>query len=232
MPIRKIILLLSVGGGLFCQEPTILPESIFEYQADQAEIHRWVENQGIYIENPAWLENVYYLMNVEREKGVVHVGYFLDWENEFPDFGRRFKTTPVEIVKQFFLPLVYTNFLYIPNSGGIQQVQFGKHDVEGIYARYSFDDSGLTGLLELRFEIPEHKEINIPNYELKIELDAVSQDGIPWVRVASWNHLFLPPEKNDQTNRFKLKLFPKEIWQEYNMDRKRAEVGKRYLILS
>ena len=226
---KKFILLLALGCRIFCQDPTILSDKVFEYQPDHQKIHSWIESQGIFIENPAQLENLFYLMNIDLENRVVHVGYFLDWKNEFPDFGRTFKTTPKKILGQFFLPLVYTNFLYIPNSGGLQQIQFGKHDVEGIYAKYSYDESGLTELLELRFELPGHNEIKVPNEKLEITMDDVSQDMVPWIKVASWNHLFAPPEKNDRTKKFKAKLFPKDKWREYNMDRKRAEVGKKYL---
>ena len=227
---KKIVLLLTLSCGIFCQEPTILSDKVFEYQTDHQKIHGWIEDQGIFIENSAKLDNLFYLINVDPKKRVVHVGYFLDWKNEFPDFGRTFKTTPKKILGQFFLPLLYTNFLYIPNSGGFQQIQFGKHDVEGIYAKYSYDDSGLTELLELRFELPGHNEIKVPNQKLDITMDDVSQDIIPWLKVASWNHLFAPPDKIGRTERFTAKLFPKEKWLEYNMDRKRAEVGKKYLI--
>jgi len=227
---KIFLLLLTISSAIYCQEPTILSEKIFEYQSDYQKIHGWIESQGLFIENSAKLENLFYLMNVDHENQVVHVGYFLDWENEFPDFGRTFKTTPKKILGQILLPLVYTNFLYIPNSGGLQQIQFGKHDVEGIYAKYSYDDSDLTELLELRFELPGHNEIIVPNEKLEITLDDVSRDIVPWIKVASWNHLFAPPVKNDQTQKFKAKLFPKDKWQEYNMDRKRAEVGKKYLI--
>ena len=227
---KIIVLLLSLSSGIFCQEPTILSDMVFEYQTDHQKIHGWIEDQGIFIENSAKLDNLFYLMNVDSENRVLHVGYFLDWKNEFPDFGRTFKTTPKKILGQFFLPLVYTNFLYIPNSGGLQQIQFGKHDVEGIYAKYTYNNSGLTELLELRFELPGHNEIKVPNLKLEITMDDVSQDMIPWLKVASWNHLFAPPDKIGRTERFTAKLFPKDKWLEYNMDRKRAEVGKKYLI--
>jgi hypothetical protein len=188
-----------------------------------------IENRGVIINNPTGLQNVFYLAAVDPLNKTVGVAYFLIWDNEFPDFGRKYKVNFVERLSQFFLPFYYTNWLYLPNSGGLQYLLFGKGDVEGIWAVYSFEQDIIFTLDFLSFELPGHNPVHFTSSGDKNNIRTVSQDNTPFVQIASWNHLFEPPDSCQKRQTFNPTWFPSEKWNEYNMDNNRADIVKNYL---
>ena len=55
-------------------------------------ILREIENHSLYIQNDYNLDNIYYLASIDSLNNSIGVAYFLDWKNEFPDFGKIYKT--------------------------------------------------------------------------------------------------------------------------------------------
>lgn len=188
-----------------------------------------IKNRGIFIQNPSALKNVYYLAKVDSLSNSVGVAYFLEWKNEYPDFGKTFETSSLGILSQIITPLFYTNWLYIPNSGGLQRVLYGKHDIEGIWVIYSLSNDSLNSLDFMTFELPGHKITHFSKSEGNEEIHLVIKNNTPFVKVASWNHLFEQPNEQDNVQHFIPTPFPIEKWENYKMNNRRAEIAKNYL---
>ena len=187
-----------------------------------------IEKRGLYIQTPANLKNVFYLAKVDSLSNAIGVAFFLEWEDEFPDFGKTFKTNSFGILSQAIIPLFYTNWFYIPNSGGLQRILFGKHDLEGIWVKYSFSNGSLGSIDFLTFELPGHKIIHFSKSDNQNKIDLVSKNNSPFIKVASWNHLFEQPVEGGNVKHFIPIPFPLEKWKNYKMNNRRAEIAKNY----
>ena len=82
------------------------------------------------------------------------------------------------------------------------------------------------------FELPGHAAIVIPNPALPWTLDDVTRSDAPCLQVASWNHLFLPPDSVTATQYWEVVPFPPEEWRRLKMNRRRAEIAKQVLVNS
>ena len=187
-----------------------------------------IEKHSLCIQNDYNLNNIYYLTAADSLRNSIGVAYFLDWNNEFPDFGKIYKTNFFDIIYQIFIPIFYTNWLYMPNTGGIQRILYGKHDIEGIWAVYSLKDEKIVSLKSLSFETRGHKLVHYSAEETINNTKLVSKNNFPFINVITWNHMLGLPNSN-QYKEFKPIYFPEELWLEYNMDNNRAESVKGLL---
>tara|TARA_Y100000996_G_scaffold415368_1_gene409633 strand:- start:699 stop:1370 length:672 start_codon:yes stop_codon:yes gene_type:complete len=187
-----------------------------------------IENHTLYIQNDYNLDNIYYLTAIDSFNNSVGVAYFLDWNNEFPDFGKNYKTDFLDIIYQVFIPIFYTNWLYIPNTGGIQRILYGKHDIEGIWAIYDLKDSKIDSLRLLSFETDKHKEVHYSSNDPINNINLVSKNNFPFISIITWNHMIGQPDSN-KYREFKPIYFTKELWKEYRMDNNRSTLVKELL---
>ena len=123
------------------------------------------------------------------------------------------------------MPIVYTNWFYIPNSGGIQRLLYGKHDIEGIWAVYNLKDGKISSLKSLDFETSQHKEVHYSNSSSTNNISSVSNKNHPFIRIITWNHMIDRPDSSKYIEFYPI-YFPRSKWKEYNMDNKRAEMTK------
>jgi hypothetical protein len=205
----------------------MVPEEFHGRIAPQ--VARDIEARGIHIAQPDGLRDVYYLARVDTLEQVVQVGYFLVWPGEFPDFGRRYQVSRKDKRRQLALPLYYTNWLYLPRSGGLQRLMFGRGDVEGIAVIYSLSNGMLGIPLAVSFEMPGHRALTIPDSAGNWSLRQVTEREAPSLQIASWNHMFKPPGEDVSMQAFPVRPFPMGEWERLNMNRRRAEIAKRDL---
>jgi len=189
---QKSIFLLTLLLVNFGCSGLIISSKYF-YTDRQLGIYEQIEKRGIYLANPIGIKNVYYLAKIDSLTNNAHVGYFIEWEKEHPDFGTHYKTTLLGIMLQVIVPIFYTNWIYLPKSGGIVYLLYGKHDVEGIFAIYDCSENSLNKLKFIAFEFPNHKECQIPNEQSTIQIHDVAINYAPFLEVASWNHRFRIP---------------------------------------
>ena len=187
-----------------------------------------IENHSLYIQNDYNLDNIYYLTALDSLNNSIGVAYFLDWINEFPDFGKIYKTNLFDIIHQIFIPIFYTNWLYIPNSGGMQRILYGKHDIEGIWAVYDLKDGKIETLKLLSFETNGHKAIHYSSNTSINNIKLVSKNNFPFVNIISWNHMIGTPNSTEYKE-FKPIYFSKDLWEEYRMDNNRSVLVKDLL---
>tara|TARA_B100001142_G_scaffold57237_1_gene55986 strand:- start:324 stop:1001 length:678 start_codon:yes stop_codon:yes gene_type:complete len=184
-----------------------------------------IENHSLYIQNDYNLDNIYYLTAIDSFSNSIGVAYFLDWNNEFPDFGKTYKTNFFDIIYQLFIPIFYTNWLYIPNTGGMQRILYGKHDIEGIWAIYDLKGGKIDSLRALSFETTGHKAVHYSSNNPINNTRLVSKNNCPFINIITWNHMLGLPNSN-QYKEFKPIYFSEELWLEYNMDNNRSELIK------
>jgi hypothetical protein len=187
-----------------------------------------IENHSLYIQNDHNLDNIYYLTSIDSSNNSIGVAYFLDWINEFPDFGKIYKTSLFDIIYQAFIPILYTNWLYIPNSGGMQRILYGKHDIEGIWAVYDLKDDKIEKLKSLSFETAGHKTVHYYSNTAINNIKLVSKNNFPFINIITWNHMIGAPN-NNKYKEFKPIYFSKELWEEYRMDNNRSVLVKNLL---
>ena len=224
-----MLLVLSIGcattGTML--EPHQLHDQLPERIAEE------IERRPIHLALPGDLQRVYYLARVDSAEGRVFVGYFLEWSGEFPDFGRKYPVSRAERWRQLRIPLFYTNWLYIPRTGGLQRRMFGPGDVEGIWVVYDlvYDLVGnrLGSLRSVAFEMPGHRAVTIPDSTSDWFIRDIVLEGAPFLQLASWNHMFRPPDKGISSQAFYAQPFPTPQWHRLKMNRRRAEIAKRGL---
>ena len=227
MRLRTLLIMLTLGSGCATVGTVMVPEQLHERLP--ARIAQAIEAHGIHIAAPVRLSKVYYLARMDTAEQVVQVGYFLVWRGEFPDFGRRYPVSGREKIRQLTLPLYYTNWLYIPRSGGLQRRMFGRGDVEGIRVTYQLSDGELGELLRVSFERPGHRAFTVPDSAGTRTLAEVIYKGVPCLQIASWNHMFKPLDEGAERQAFPVQPFPEDQWERFSMDRRRAEIAKRGL---
>jgi hypothetical protein len=222
-----MLLILALGTGCATTGTRLEPDQIH----DQLPRHlaREIEQRPIHLAQPDELQNVYYLARVDTMGGRVFVGYFLEWSGEFPDFGRKYPISRTERCQQVRIPIFYTNWLYIPRSGGLQRRMFGPGDVEGITVAYELAGNRLGQPLSIGFEMPGHKAMTIPDSTDDWTIDQIVSGGAPFLQLASWNHMFKPPEAGVSPQAFAARPFPDRQWNRLKMNRRRAEIAKRGL---
>ena len=213
-----LLLLLNCAG-------TSLHSKISNHDKNNNKILKQIENRSLFIENSNGLENIYYLATVDSLNKSIGVAYFLDWNNEFPDFGKNYESNFLGIVYQVIVPIFYTNWLYIPNTGGIQRILYGKHDIEGIWVVYHLEDENILSLKSLSFETRGHKEIHYTFSDTLKNIELVSKNHHPYVKVITWNHMLDKPSNNEYME-FNPIYFSSNKWEEYNMNKKRSEMVK------
>ena len=193
-------------------------------------IEQQIEDKGVYILNSYKVVDIYYLYNVDVPNGKVKVAYFIVWSDEFPDFGLKYKTTIFDILKQLCVPIIYTNWFYMPYSGGLQKIIYGEKDVEGIYVEYGLKNSELGNLINLTYESIGHIPNHISDKE-KLRLE-YSNNTAPLLEVSSWNHRFKKAQNNDDLYivKFIPELFNNNMWMELEMNNRRAEKIKKMLV--
>lgn len=189
-----------------------------------------IEERGFHLARAGDLEQVYYLARVDSAAGQVRVGYFLVWPGEYPDFGSDYPAGPGQVAVQRMIPLAYTNWLYLPGTGGLQRLLYGPGDVEGVAVLFTRDDRWLGRIESVRFELPGHAAVVIPDPALPWTLADVTRNDGPSLRVASWNHLFLPPDTTADPVRLEVTPFPPDEWRRLKMHRRRAERAKLVLL--
>lgn len=227
MRLSTLLVVLTLGLGCATVGTVMAPEDFHDQLP--LRIAEDIEARLIHIANPVGLEKVYYLGQVDTAEQVVRVGYFLVWPGEFPDFGRVYPVSKRERRRQIRLPLYYTNWLYIPRSGGLQRMMFGRGDVEGIGVTYALSDGELGMPVAVSFEMPGHKSVTVPDSVGTMLLGEVVYRNAPYLQMASWNHMFKPPDEGVARQAFPVQPFPGEQWERFNMDRRRAEIAKRGL---
>lgn len=232
-PLHRTSLLVSVlaflvlGTGCATTGTWLEPEQLHHRLPDP--IRRDIEQRPVHIAQPEDLQNVYYLARVDTAEHRAFVGYFLEWSGEFPDFGRKYPVSAAERRQQYRLPVFYTNWLYIPRTGGMQRRMFGPGDVEGITLTYELVGDSLSRPLSIGFEMPGHKALTIPDSTDEWSLlDVVSGDA-PSLQMASWNHMFKPTDAGISSQAFYPRPFPTKQWDRLKMNRRRAEIAKRGL---
>ena len=198
---------------------------ISNHYGNNNKILKQIENKSLFIENSNGLKNIYYLATIDSLNQSIGVAYFFDWENEFPDFGRNYESNFFEFIYQIIVPIFYTNWLYIPNTGGIHRILYGKHDIEGIWAIYDLENKNVLSLKSLSFETKGHKEVHYTFSDKIKNIELVSQNNHPYVKVITWNHMFDKPTNNDYME-FNPIYFSNNKWEEYNMNKKRSEMTK------
>ena len=203
---------------------TYLNSEIPNYDTNN-NIFKQIENRSLFIENSNGLENIYYLVKIDSLNKSIGVAYFLDWKNEFPDFGTKYKSNSLDIFYQTIMPIFYTNWLYIPNTGGLQRILYGKHDIESIWAEYHFEDEKILSLKSLFFETKGHKKVYYSFNDTIQNIALVSKNNSPYVRVITWNHMLDKPTNNEYIE-YKPIYFSKNKWKEYSMNNQRAELAK------
>lgn len=187
-----------------------------------------IENHSLYIQNDYNLDNIFYLTVVDSSNNSIGVAYFLDWINEFPDFGKIYKTNLFDIIHQIFIPIFYTNWLYIPNTGGMQRILYGKHDIEAIWAVYDLKDGKIETLKSLSFETNGHKSVHYYSNDTINNIKLVSKNNFPFINIITWNHMIGLPNSSEYKE-FNPIYFPKELWKEYGMDKNRSVLAKDLL---
>ena len=217
--ISSIVSLLFIMG---CSGTVLLIDNVHHSNDRCDELIADIEARGIFIQNSTGLSNVYYLSKVDTTNGCIGVAYFLEWTNEFPDFGRFYNANCIGLALQILAPLIYTNWLYIPLTGGLQRILYGKRDIEGIWAEYSYSNEKIDSLTTISFETPGHNPANISQADIAL----FSKDNIPFIKIASWSHLFEKPIQENPAGHFKPIPFPADKWGEYRMNNKRAEIAK------
>ncbi|MCH8838545.1 MAG: hypothetical protein IIA60_12235, partial [Candidatus Marinimicrobia bacterium] len=80
------------------------------------------------------------------------------------------------------------------------------------------------------FEQPGHEAVVIPDAALLWSLADVTHNNAPSLGVASWNHLFLPPDTTSSPVRMEVSPFPPDEWRRLKMHRRRAELAKQVLL--
>tara|TARA_B100000945_G_scaffold316188_1_gene316649 strand:+ start:1841 stop:2533 length:693 start_codon:yes stop_codon:yes gene_type:complete len=216
-----LLLLYNCRGNPICL-------TISNQDLDNNDFLKLIENKSLFIENSNGLENIYYLAKVDSIKKLIGVAYFLDWDNEFPDFGQNYESNFLEIIYQMIIPIFYTNWLYIPSSGGLQRILFGKHDVEGIWGVYNIEEEGILSLRSLYFETKGHKQVHYSFDDSVNNIGLVSRNNHPYLRVITWNHMLDKPINNEYMEYTPI-YFPSNKWKEYNMNNQRAEMAKNFL---
>ena len=191
-----------------------------------------IERRPIHIAQPDDLQHVYYLARVHPAGDRVFVGYFLEWPGEFPDFGRMYPVSRAERWRQLRIPLFYTNWLYLPKTGGLQRQMFGPGDVEGITVTYALVNDSLGQPLSIGFEMPGHKALTIPDSTDEWSIQEIVSGSAPFLQLASWNHMFSPPADGITSQTFHARPFPDQRWDRLKMNRRRAEIAKRGLSAS
>jgi hypothetical protein len=106
---------------------------------------------------------------------------------------------------------------------------FGPGDVEGITVTYELEGESLGQPLAIGFEMPGHKAMTIPDSTDEWSMDQIVLGGAPFLQLASWNHMFKPPEVGISPQAFSVKPFPEKQWNRLKMNRRRAEIAKRGL---
>lgn len=225
MPTVPLLCLLLWG----CAGTLLQRDRLENSLAGRTRLRHQIEARGITIENPDGLASVAYLARAVPSQMEVHVGYFLIWPDESPDFGTTYPVDRATLARQALVPLIYTRWLYLPHSGGLQRLLYGRGDVEGVFAVYAVAGDSLGGLKSLTFERPGHREFRVAEGGSDPGIGAVSLRGAPFLRVASWNHLFGVPTGAGEAVHFHVKPFTAEQWERLNMDRRRAEIAKRHL---
>ena len=197
--------------------------------SSNSRIEQLIEDKGIYILNSYKVVDIYYLYKVDVPNGKVKVAYFIVWSDEFPDYGFQYKTTTFDIFRQLCVPIIYTNWFYMPNSGGLQKIIYGEKDVEGIYAEYELKNSELGNLINLTYESIGHIPNHISDKE-KLRLE-YSNNTAPLLEVSSWNHRFKKADNADlDLVKFIPELFNNNMWMELEMNNRRAEKIKKMLV--
>ena len=204
----------------------------FQYLQDSLppQVTAEIEERGFYLARAGDLEAVYYLALVDSAADQVRVGYFLVWPGEYPDFGNHYPARAGQVVIQLLTPLAYTNWLYLPGTGGLQRLLYGPGDVEGVAVLFTWEDRRLIRIESVGFEQPGHEAAVIPDPALPWSLADVTHNNAPSLVVASWNHLFLPPDTTSSPVRMEVSPFPPDEWRRLKMHRRRAEVAKLILL--
>ena len=223
---KHILLLFCLLFIFNCKGTSLNPEISNHDIKNKPDILNQIESRSLLIQNSDGLENVYYLAVEDSINNLLGVAYFLDWSNEFPDFGKNYKTSFLDIASQIFMPIVYTNWFYIPNSGGFQRILYGKHDIEGIWAVYSLKNGKISSLKSLDFETRGHKEMHYSDSSLTNNISSVSNKNHPFIRIVTWNHMMDRPDSSKYIEFYPI-YFPNSKWKEYNMGNKRAEMTKK-----
>ncbi|MFC1619230.1 hypothetical protein ACFL45_04715 [Candidatus Neomarinimicrobiota bacterium] len=225
--LASMLVILALGTGCATTGTRLEPDQL--HKRLPGNIAQDIEQRLIHIVQPDKLQNVYYLARMDPTENRVFVGYFLEWSGEFPDFGRKYPISRTERWQQVRIPIFYTNWLYIPRSGGLQRRMFGPGDVEGITVAYELVGDSLGQLLAIGFEMPGHKAMTIPDSTDEWSVQDVVSDGAPFLQLASWNHMFKPPAAGSSPQIFHVQPFPDREWSRLKMNRRRAEIAKRGL---
>ena len=77
----------------------------------------------------------------------------------------------------------------------------------------------------LSFETRGHKEIHYSFNDTLKNIELVSKNNHPYVRVITWNHMFDKPNRNEYME-FNPIYFSRNKWEEYSMNSKRSEMAK------
>lgn len=182
------------------------------------EIRKEIEDNGLFFTTQEPVSAVYYLFTFNKELQELSVSYFVVWEQEYPDFGRSYSTNFMGKLAQVFVPLFYTNWLYLPKTGGMQRILYGKQDVEGIFAvfRYSHEIETLKFCV---FDSIGHNVI-VRKYP--------ERNSHVCIKTISWNHMVNLETVCDYAFRVHPRYFDKTAWNRLNMNRRRAESAKRW----
>ncbi len=219
--------MLTLGTGCATTGTRLEPDQL--HNQLPSNIAQDIEQRPIYIARPDNLQNVYYLARVDSMRNRAFVGYFLKWSGEFPDFGRKHTVSSAERRKQYRIPIFYTNWLYLPRTGGVQRQMFGPGDVEGITVTYELVGDSLGQPLSIGFEMPGHKTLTVPDSTDEWSVHDIVSGDAPFLQLASWNHMFKPPEAGVSPQTIYVRPFPDRQWNRLKMNRRRAEIAKRGL---
>ncbi len=202
-----------------------LHSKISNHDENNNKLLKQIETRGLFIEKGNDLKDIYYLAAVDSLNKSIGVAYFLVWNNEFPDFGKNYESNFLEFCYQLIAPIFYTNWLYIPNTGGLQRILYGKHDIEGIWAIYNLEDAKILSLKSLSFETRGHRKTHYTVSDTLNNITMVSKNNKPYVKVITWNHMLDKPTNNEYIE-FNPIYFSSKKWKEYNMDNRRSEMVK------
>ncbi len=95
---------------------------------------------------------------------------------------------------------------------------------------FTRDGQRLGRIESVGFEQPGHEAVVIPDPALPWSLPDVTHNNAPSLGVASWNHLFLPPDTTSSPVRLEVTPFPPDEWRRLKMYRRRAEPAKQILL--
>ena len=96
---NPILLLFCLLFIFNCKGTSLNPEISNHDIKNKPDILNQIESRSLRIQNSDGLENVYYLAVEDSINNLLGVAYFLDWSNEFPDFGKIYETNSQGLIE-------------------------------------------------------------------------------------------------------------------------------------